>query len=292
MPVRIWSVSVVPALFRALDSSVRPAVALQVEAASPAVGVAHIFWATVSRVSWIWLPVARGWDASRSARVSSDSTRSPPHSVRLVGVGHPVEVDPLPLVGAADFLRSDETRRSSVTHSRHPVEEVPGEGLQHTPSKAPGNILKEEGRGPALVDDAGGVCPEPAGVSVSLAPSCCAGRLTRYPPDNQIDMAPERSSIESREIRPYRGFVQVTRLKQADQCFDGRKLPLDVTDRAQIWLGDSYSEIEAGVAGAQAETTDGGRYSHKVKPPASRSGRGTTRRCSCGSPVGRGEGTY
>ena len=126
-------------------------------------------------------------------------------------------------------------------------------------------ILEEHQGGAALADD-------PAGVghrSVSVAPGPLVGVAGASPgvgvglagqaSDNQIDMAPERSSVESFETRPDRRVVKASGLDVRDQKLDGRSFPLTKQEAASIRAGDPDSEVDASDAGAQADVTQSGR---------------------------------
>lgn len=167
-------------------------------------------------------------------------------------------------MGGADLCRREEARRNSVAQVSHRVKEVPDEGTQHTPSKTSGNVLKKEGGGPALGDDAGGVSPEPPLVVGPPLLAGLAGGLAGNPALHQIDATPERSSIESLEVAPNRGFVHMARLKTLHQPADGSRFPLHIAHCSSTWLGNSEGEVKPSETGTQADAMHLGRYSHKV----------------------------
>src|SRR6185312_6849207 len=128
----------------------------------------------------------------------------------------------------------------------------------------PSDILEEAPLGLTLSHNAGDMRPEVSGVVGPLASSGGREWLTGISADNQINMAPERSSVESLEIRPHRRVIQDTFLHARRQDFHAEGFPFDVEFAASSRKGKSDAEVEAADTTAQRDIIDSGRYAHII----------------------------
>lgn len=139
------------------------------------------------------------------------------------------------------------------------------------------DVLREEVRGFALAEDAGELGPEPAGVIDAESLPGRGFALAWVRTDNHIDMASERSSVESLEIRPYGGIVEMSGAHPLDEDGAGVGFSFDVADGFDSGDGEVDSHVETADAGTKTNRVDGGT-SH-TSP---------SRSCSCGRGVGTG----
>lgn len=135
----------------------------------------------------------------------------------------------------------------------------------------PVDVLAEEGRSPALIEDVDGSVEQPAVVEFALPLSGDAVALARVARSDDIHDAAKLSAVERSSVRPDRRVMKPPRFHRRDQAGGCSSFPLHVTDAADslsdMVVSELQSEFEASDAGTYAENVegfgfDGGMYSH------------------------------
>ncbi len=127
------------------------------------------------------------------------------------------------------------------------------------------DLFHEEPFGLDLSHNAVDIVPYPAGVGDTLLFSGDGPRLTGDAGSDAIHFSAPRAAVEGGKIAPDRRVIQGLRFNLCDQVCDREGFPLHHTDCASAWLGESDSEVEAGVS--CAERQDVGICSHKIIAP-------------------------
>lgn len=160
-----------------------------------------------------------------------------------MGVGQ--NEHPLPDVRRARFSRREQASLDAVTHAAKVSGDVP-----KSQGDVAFDVLKEDEAGADLVDDAGDLGPQVAGVGVAAAQSGLAEGLTGIAGRDEMNAAAPRSAVEGSQIVPYRRWSQGLVCHPRHESGRRVSLPLDVTNSPISGLGDVQAEVEAGVAGA------------------------------------------
>lgn len=117
------------------------------------------------------------------------------------------------------------------------------------------DVFEEHESRSALVDDPGDVGPDPSLVRFPESLAGGAERLAGESRSDDIHATTPASSVEGSEVRPDRSLIQPPRFHLADQQRGAECFPLHEADRASLWLGESQSEGESAVSGAEVEGT-------------------------------------
>lgn len=118
-----------------------------------------------------------------------------------------------------------------------------------------GDVLQEHPSRSHFADDAGDFRPEPTVVVNSTSFACSAERLAGEPGSDDIHAATPRVAVEGGKVRPDRSLIQPRLAHPFHE--DGRcvAVPLNVSHGSAVHAGESQSELEASVAGAEVEGT-------------------------------------
>lgn len=116
-------------------------------------------------------------------------------------------------------------------------------------AKVPGDVLKEDERGAALVDDASHLGPQVALVALSELLAGDAEGLARVARNDEINAATPLSAAEGAEIVGDRSAIQLRRFHPGHEDGRGEGFPLDVAHGAALG-GQSDTEREPADAGA------------------------------------------
>jgi hypothetical protein len=165
----------------------------------------------------------------------------PDFQSRALGVGSKYEPAVTPVRRTHVFRSASDCRRDVETHCSK-VSEGLDEGSKR-------DVLEEDQSRICFGDDAGDVWPEVAGVSLGEALPGDGEGLTRESRRDEIHDSAPRSSIEGREIRPERRWIQPPRFHLSHQYRCAECFPLHVTDRTHSGLGKLEAEADASVPG-------------------------------------------
>lgn len=206
----------------------------------------------VSFVCRFSLALARGVGQSRSSSVRLPPLDRVQEQARGVGqfvaLADGEDEEPLTLVGRADFRRREEACRKLVAHADQSCGDF-GEAE----AEMMGDILeKDEGR-LDLVDDAGDMRPEVAGVVRAPALARDAERLTRIARSDDVHRAAPRSAVEAGNVVPDRRAIQGRVFHPRHEDGRGEDVPLDMAHSTISGDGEDEPEVEPTCAGAQGE---------------------------------------
>jgi hypothetical protein len=126
------------------------------------------------------------------------------------------------------------------------------------------NVLQEANRSAAVSDDASDFWPEPAGVSSAGSLACDGDGLAWESRNDQIHRSAPASSVEGEQVAPHRSVIQTVFAHVLDQNRGGLDIPFHVADRDSAWAGESDSEVESAIAGAERQ--DSGMCNHTQDP--------------------------
>ncbi len=135
------------------------------------------------------------------------------------------------------------------------------------PVGVPRDVLAEESRSPALVEDFENPVEQPAVVVGSLAASGNAVGLARVSASDNIHASAPRCSVEAGNVIPDRRRIQGRVFHPRHEAGRGVGFPLDVTHGAGPGLGGVESKLEAAGAGTEGQDVEG-TCSHITPPPS------------------------
>lgn len=133
--------------------------------------------------------------------------------------------------------------------------------------RVPRDVLAEETRRPALIEDVDGAVEQPAIVELAKPLSGDAVALARVSRSDDVHESSKASAVEGASIRPDRRRMKPPRFHRRDQACGGCSFPLHVTDAAYILspmppdsvpMGEHETEFESADAGGDGEGVDGG----------------------------------
>jgi hypothetical protein len=156
--------------------------------------------------------------------------------------------EPPATVACASFSRCEQARLCRVAQAAKAIDDV---GKSH--SEVSLDVLAPHPFGSDLVDDAGDVGPQVAGIGVAASLAGIAEGLTGIAGRDEMNTAAPRPAIEGSEIVPDRCLIQGLVCHPRHESGRSVAFPLDESHSAISRLGDVEAEVEAGIAGAQAD---------------------------------------
>jgi hypothetical protein len=172
------------------------------------------------------------------------------------------------------FLRSDESRRSSITCALEIAEDEP----QPVANAASDHFQKDE-RGVNRRADSENLGPQVPYIVLAKTATGDAPRLARNACHDSVHCTSPWCRVERGEVTPDRRRSQETVRHRLAQIRDGECFPLHVTDRASATAcGEVNGEVKPASAATEREVGEGTGISHMAQltsPPA-----GSVRACS------------
>jgi len=120
----------------------------------------------------------------------------------------------------------------------------------------PLDVLAPHPLGADLVDDPGDLGPEVAGIGVTAAVPGVAEGLAGIAGRDEMNAAAPRSAVEGSQIVPDSRLTQGLVFHPCHESGRSVAFPLDESHSPVPGLGDVEPEIEAGVAGAEADASE------------------------------------
>jgi hypothetical protein len=256
---------------------------------SRAHGVGHIFTCTVSDVA-VLRPIASFIAMCASGDFWSSRATGVPHIRTARSVSVPVQpsssasgllpddfasscrpscVDliPLPAIPSCALGVSQQPdpfasvrcanggRREQTPFRIEPEVGKLGEDVRQPESNKLGDVLQEDEGRSHVSDDPGDVGPEPSLViDTSTLPGLREG-LAGEAGSDEIHASTPRSSVERDEVRPDRRLIQVRVVHPRHESGRCVGVPLNVSHGSGVDAGESQSELEPSVAGAEMQGT-------------------------------------
>jgi hypothetical protein len=177
-----------------------------------------------------------------------------------VGVGQ--DEEPRPSVGSACLERSE--------HTPLRIEPEVGQGSENG-AEAPvrseaWDLLQEDDSRSHHANEVEEVVAQPSLVAASFALSGEAVGLAGESRSDDVHASTPRASVEGSQVRPDRSRSHGVRFHRCDQVRCGEGFPLHVQDWLNLEAGESQSEFEPSVAGAEGGETLG-TWSHVTRRP-------------------------
>jgi hypothetical protein len=204
-------------------------------APSCALGVGHI--RTARSVS---VPVH---PSSSASELLPDCLASPD-----VGVGQ--QPEPFPSMRCANGGRREQT-----PFRIEPEVGKVGEDVRQPESNKLGDVLQEDEGRSHVSDDPGDVGPEPSLVIDTSTLPRLGEWLAGEAGSDEIHSSTPRSSVERDEVRPDRRPIQVRVVHPRHESGRCVGVPLNVSHGSGVDAGESQSELEPSVAGAEMQGT-------------------------------------
>ncbi|KGJ14286.1 hypothetical protein IX54_07565 [Paracoccus sanguinis] len=227
--------------------------------------------------------VAIGVGQRRSISVRLPPLERIPEQARGVGQLVPLadgeDEQPLAPMGRTDFRRREEACRKPVAQADQSCGDF-GEAE----AEMMGDIFEEDEGRLNLVDDAGDMGPEVAGIVGAPALARHAERLARISGSDDIHRAAPWAAVEAGNVVPERRVIQGRVFHPRHDNGRGEGVPLDVTHSSISGAGNGKPEIEATGTSTEGQAEEagatgsgrqaGGRYNQVMH--------GLTRRsCAC-----------
>ena len=167
-------------------------------------------------------------------------------SIPVMPQGVSQDEESLPLMGGADFVRREYSRRNSVPH----LLQVPGDFVK-TESDVASDVFEENKSGLTLSDDAGNLRPEMTGIIRPTTFTGLAEGWARVACNDAIHDSTPRAAIEGSKIRPNRRVIQGFFLHAAIQERAVVAFPLNAADDSSRRDRHSQAEVESPASGAE-----------------------------------------
>ena len=161
------------------------------------------------------------------------------------------DVEPLALVGRADFRRREEACRKAVAHADQSCGDF-GEAE----AEMMGDILKEDEGRFDLADDAGDMRPEVPRVVCAPALARDGERLARIAGSDDVHRAAPRAAVEGSNVIPDNSPIQGRVFHPRHESGCGVGFPFDMAHSTISGDGDGEPEVEPTCAGAQGEAEE------------------------------------
>ena len=160
--------------------------------------------------------------------------------------------DPLPLMRRTGFCRREQARRRRVAHAP----KLSQHGFK-AEADVTGDVFEEDPFGAALVDDAGDLGPEMAGIIGAATLAGGAEGLAGISGQNRVEGAAEGPGVEASQIVPDRRRGEIPRGLGGDEHRSRPVLPFDKGAAVIAGLGQHEAQIKASAACAEAESVPG-----------------------------------
>ena len=160
--------------------------------------------------------------------------------------------DAQPLVRRADFCRAEQARRRRVAQSP----ELSQDSFE-AEGDVTGDVFEEDPLWAALVDDAGDVGPEVAGIVGTAAFPGRAEGLAGISGKDDIKRAAEGTGVEAAQIGPDRGRSEVSHALGGDEHRPWPALPFHKGAGVKAGFGEHEAQIKASAACAEGQSVPG-----------------------------------
>jgi hypothetical protein len=120
-----------------------------------------------------------------------------------------------------------------------------------------GDVFEKHPFGAALIDDAGDVGPEVAGIVFTAAFSGGAEGLAGISREDGVEGPPEGPGVEAAQIVPDRGRGKIPRGLGGDENGAGPVLPFDEASGVVSRFGEHEAQIQASAACAEGQSVPG-----------------------------------
>ena len=169
-----------------------------------------------------------------------------------VGVGQ--DEDPSPAMARACFSRCEQARFWCVAQFAKASGDVGKSQID-----VPFDIFEEGPFGPDLVNDAGDIGPEVAGIICTAALSGMAERLAGIAGRDDMNAVAPRAAIKGFEIVPNKRLSQGLVFHPGHESGRSMGFPLDISHSAISFFGDMEAEVQASISCTQRDSEQLGR---------------------------------
>lgn len=154
-------------------------------------------------------------------------------------------------VACACFSRCEDARLCRVAHAAKAGFDV---GVAH--GQVPFDVFAEDPFRFDFAGDAGDLGPKVTWVAVTAAVAGIAEGLAWITGSEEMNAAAPRATVEGSQVVPDKRFTQGLVRHPCHESGRSVAFPLDVTDSSISGFSDVQAKVEAGVSGAQGDTSE------------------------------------